>query len=223
MPSAGSRRVAHTVAPLAVVVLCAVVSWGCESSVTFEDGDDPARCGPSCDAGADEVRDCPAGAICYEKSLCDVTILCAEVEDQCGAYPICNPGDEEVPLCPDDGSCYEAEACGSVITCHELAACDGYPSCDPDDATVQGCPLDASCYEASLCGSTILCLDEGLAHGCPEVQPTDGEPCDYDEQYGVVCDYLEPDGCLSTLTCQVTGEDKPPEWVFIGGGCLGGS
>lgn len=210
------------------LTLSTLVASGCTSSVTFDDDDggDPGPCeaAPTCDPGDLEVPECSPGGDCYEVSICGSTIYCEPDAAQCNAYPACNPGDEEVAICPDDGSCYEAEACGSVILCHELAQCDGYPSCDPGDTDVtdQGCPLDASCYEATLCGSTILCLDEGQKHGCPEDQPVEGELCDYELSYGISCDYLDGNGCFSTFACQVTGEDKPPEWVFVGGGCDGG-
>ena len=43
--------------------------------------------------GPDE---CPAGASCYQNSICCSTVWCVSEAAQCEAYPVCDPGDREL-------------------------------------------------------------------------------------------------------------------------------
>ena len=84
-----------------------------------------------CNPGDREIGgpdECPAGASCYQNSICCSTVWCVSEAAQCEAYPVCDPGDRELDgACPPAYSCYARSLCGTTITCLDTLI-DGGPA-----------------------------------------------------------------------------------------------
>lgn len=154
-----------------------------------EQEEDPETCTglPVCDIGDIQVESCPAGAECYERSFCDVTILCEEMVS-CDLPSRCPEGWDEVASC--DGvstECESFETCGGQILCAEdEEVCVGAPICPVDHTEVASCEGEG-CVEVEVCEVTIFCEE-------------DEEPVCVEEPE-CPADYEEVDVCPADATC----------------------
>jgi hypothetical protein len=191
-----SRRVSSVLVSLCLLLFALFAACG-EPEEEAENTLDSCSAVPVCDVGDTEVSACPDGETCYERAVCNTSILCIEI-DNCDLPSQCPAGWSQVHTCDGILVCEGIETCVGPILCGQNEdSCTAEPTCPQGTSEVSVCETPP-CQEISECDSTILCQDDPCEEdpSCP-IGWDEVDTCDPEG----FCDVIEAcDGSL--LICQ---------------------